>query len=194
MSTKISKILGAFAAVAILAFSLMAFNPPESVSASALDRRGGPGNRGGYGQGAGTTAPGTTSTISTLTDGEQDALKQAILEEYGAFNLYQSVIAQFGGVIPFSQIVKAEQQHINALVRQATRYGVTVPANPGLEVVPNYDTLSEACEAGVAAEIADAALYDELKPAVTQASILQVFNNLQNASLNSHLPAFQACQ
>ena len=47
-------------------------------------------------------------------------------------------------------------------------------------------------QAGVAAEIADAALYDELKPMVTHTDILQVFNNLQSASLNIHLPAFQA--
>jgi hypothetical protein len=71
---------------------------------------------------------------------------------------------------------------------------VLVPANPGLTTVPAFDTLSDACQAGVTAEIADAALYDELKPEVTHSDILQVFNNLQSASLNSHLPAFQTCQ
>ena len=29
---------------------------------------------------------------------------------------------------------------------------------------------------------------------VTHTDSLQVFNNLQSASLNSHLPAFQTCQ
>jgi hypothetical protein len=60
--------------------------------------------------------------------------------------------------------------------------------------VPAFNTLNDACKAGVAAEITDAALYDELKPVVTQSALLQVFNNLQSASLNSHLPAFQTCQ
>jgi hypothetical protein len=192
MSTKILKVFGALAAVVILALGLIVFVQPDSVSAAALDRQGGPGGRGGYGQGTGTGVTGTVFT--TLSTAEKDALNQAILEEYGALNLYQSVIAQFGNVYPFLQIVRAEQQHVNALTRQATKYGVTVPSNPGLTTVPNFNTLSDACKAGVAAEIADAALYDELKPLVTQSSLLQVFNNLQSASLNSHLPAFQTCQ
>ena len=43
--------------------------------------------------------------------------------------------------------------------------------------------------------IADAALYDTLKPSVDHADTrgVQVFANLQAASLNSHLPAFDAC-
>jgi hypothetical protein len=195
MSTKILKVFGAFAAVAILALGLFAFIQPETVFASALDRQGGPGgSRAGYGQGLQPAAPGTGVALAPLSTVEQDALNQAILEEYGALNLYQSVIAQFGNVYPFSQIASAEQQHINALTRQATKYGVVIPANPGLTTVPAFDTLSVACQAGTAAEIADAALYDDLKPVVTHTDILQVFNNLQSASFNSHLPAFQACQ
>ena len=57
----------------------------------------------------------------------------------------------------------------------------------------SFASLSEACQAGVDAEIADAALYDELSPLVSHADILRVFSNLQQASLNSHLPAFEAC-
>jgi len=194
MSTKFLKVFGAIAAVAVLALGLLAFVQPGSVSAAALDRRGGPGGRGGSGQGTGITAPAAGTSLAALSDAEQDALSQAILEEYGALNLYQSVINQFGNVYPFSQIVRSEQQHINALVRQATKYGVTVPANPGLSTAPAFASLGEANQAGAAAEIADAALYDELKPVVVHTDILQVFNNLQNASLNSHLPMFEAYQ
>jgi hypothetical protein len=194
MFTKILKVFSALAAVAILSLGLIAFIQPGTVSAAALDRQGGPGGRGGYGQGSGTTVTGSGVALTPLSAAEKDALNQAILEEYGALNLYQSVIAQFGNVYPFSQIVRAEQQHINALTRQATKYGVTIPANPGLSSIPSFDTLSNACQAGAAAEIADAALYDDLRPVVTPADILQVFNNLQSASLNSHLPAFQTCQ
>ncbi len=192
MSTKLLKVSGVFAAVAVLAFSLFAFARPGTVFASELDR-GGPTGRGGYGQAGSAPAAGAGLALSPLSAAEADALNQAILEEYGALNLYQSVIAEFGNVYPFSQIVKAEQQHVNALVRQATKYGVSVPANPGLSTAPSFASLSAACQAGVDAEIADAALYDALKPDVTHTDILQVFNNLQSASLNSHLPAFEAC-
>lgn len=197
MSKKILKVFGALAAVAILALGLIAFTQPGPVFAAGLDRQGGPGGRGGYAQGAqgtGSTAPGTGISVTPLSASEKDALNQAILEEYGALNLYNSVITQLGNVYPFSQIVRAEQQHVNALIRQATKYGVIVPANPGLTDAHSFTTLEEACQAGAAAEIADAALYDQLKPVMTHTDILQVFNNLQNASLNSHLPAFQVCQ
>jgi len=187
MSTKIFKSLGAFTIITILALSLMAFTQSGTVSAAGLNRYGSASARGAYGQGTGTA-------LIPLSAAEKDALNRAILEEYGAFNLYQSVIAQFGNVYPFSQIAIAEQQHINALTLQANKYGVIVPANPGLTPVPYFNTLNAACQAGVEAEIADAALYDALKPVVTHADILKVFNNLQSASLNNHLPAFQACQ
>lgn len=188
MSTKILKSFGLFAIVAILAFTLFSFTQPGIVSAAGLDRQGGPGGRGGYG--SGTT---TGSALTPLSAAETDALTQAILEEYGALNLYQSVIAQFGNVAPFAQIVRAEQQHINSLILQANKYNVPVPANPGL-TAPAFASFTAALQAGEAAEIADAALYDTLKPAVTHTDILQVFNRLQSASLNSHLPAFQAYQ
>jgi hypothetical protein len=194
MTTKIFKVFGALAAVAILTLGLVAFVNPGTVSAAALDRGNSPQGRGGYGQGIGAVAPGTGISLTPLSDAEKGALNQAILAEYGALDLYQAVMAQFGNVYPFSQIVLAEQQHINALTRQAVKYGVTLPANPGLATVPTFNTLSAACQAGATTEIEDAALYDELKPAVTHTDILQVFNNLQSASLNSHLPAFQACQ
>lgn len=193
MSAKILKISALFVAVIILALGFMTVAQPRTVSAAALDGRGGPGGGGGNGKG-GTTKPGTAVPSTSLSSAEKEALNRAILEEYGAYNLYQSVIAKFGNVAPFSWIVNSEQQHINALTKQATKYGVAVPANPGLSNPPSFATLQDACKAGVAAEIADAALYDQLKPVTTYTDILQVFNNLQSASLNNHLPAFQACQ
>jgi hypothetical protein len=120
-------------------------------------------------------------------------LQEAIPEEYGALNLYQSVISQLGNVVPFSQIVQAEQQHMLALVRQADKYGVAVPDNPGLTSPVTFDTLAQACQAGVSAEIADARLYDSLKAITTHADLLNTYSNLQSASLNNHLPAFQTC-
>jgi hypothetical protein len=121
------------------------------------------------------------------------ALTKAIEEEYGALNTYQAVLSQLGSVTPFSRIVRSEQQHVNALSRLFTKYGLEVPDNPGLVSTPTFASLTAACQTGVDAEIKDAALYDTLKPSVDNADILQVFANLQSASLNSHLPAFDAC-
>ena len=70
-----------------------------------------------------------------------------------------------------------------------------MPANPGLAPAPTFAGLTAACQTGVDAEIKDAKLYDTLKLQVDNADArsVQVFANLQAASLNSHLPAFEAC-
>ena len=77
---------------------------------------------------------------------------------------------------------------------QAERYGVEVPENPGLASAPQFASTADACAAGVAAEIADADLYDQLLPDVTHPDLQRVYTNLKNASLQSHLPAFEACK
>ncbi|MCX6028113.1 MAG: DUF2202 domain-containing protein [Chloroflexi bacterium] len=176
-------------AAALVIGGLLVGTLTGAASATELDRYGGPTSQ--------TTAPAASTAwrtpVTSLDAAEVAALNEAINEEYGALNTYGAAIAQFGSIIPFSQIARAEQQHINALARLFTKYGLAVPANPGLASTPSWSTVAAACQTGVAAEIADAALYDTLKPAVDNADILQVFANLQAASLNSHLPAFEAC-
>lgn len=202
MNTKNKKLFGVIAAGVILAIGLMSFSQVGNVSAAALDRWG---SQGGYGAQTGpqTTTPGGRSlgipsgngtAWSPLTAAQEQALIDAILEEYGAYNLYSAIGEQFGDVFTFSQIAKSELQHVSALIRQAEKYGVEVPENPGLQIVPEFDTLSEACAIGVAAEIADAEFYDEISPLFTQTEVLRVFDRLKTASLESHLPAFEACQ
>ena len=186
------KFLSVALIVAVLAgLGAALFMPAGTVAAASDARRGTPGGWGGSSS-AGTGFA-TGAALTPLSDAEAEALQYAILEEYGAFNLYTAVNAQFGSTIPFSYIVRSEQQHINALVRQAQKYGIEVPENPGLTTPPVFASLTEACQAGVDAEIADAALYDELKLVTTHADLLQVYDRLQKASLESHLPAFQLC-
>lgn len=207
MNTKSRITLGMFAALSILVMVLVACSPVSPVSAAAVERFGQPGGRGG--QGAPQTGSGSAETwqgrggfgqtgtgyaLTPLTVAEKDALVKAVNEEYGALTLYNSIISQFGSVYPFNMVARAEQQHINALLRQIEKYGVTAPTQPAPSAASTYASLADACAAGAAAEIADAALYDTLKPVTQRADLLQVFNNLQSASLNSHLPAFEACK
>lgn len=189
-----------FTGVMVVAFifSIVALAVPQgTVSAATEERWGGPGGRGGNGWGDDSRGRGRGSSgtaLTPLTDAEAEGLQEAILEEYGAFNLYQAVIEQFGEVYPFPQIARSEQQHANALIRQAEKYGVEVPVNPGLETAPVFASIEEACEAGVTAEIVDAELYDELMQFTTHDDLIRVYTRLQSASLESHLPAFEACQ
>jgi hypothetical protein len=128
-----------------------------------------------------------------LSASEVDALTMALNDEYHAWSAYDQIIADLGAVRPFTSIQRAEENHIAALVALFDRYGLDVPANEWPGSVPSFDTLAEACEAGVQAEIDNAALYDQLLNMVDNPDIIQVFTNLQQASLTKHLPAFERC-
>lgn len=123
----------------------------------------------------------------------QDALLRALDDEYKAKAIYQQVMNDFGQIRPFSRIIQSEQRHIDALLPLLNRYGVQVPANPYLGKVGFYNSVKEACLAGVQAEIDNVALYDEIEAMVSQQDILEVFSNLRWASQERHLPAFERC-
>jgi len=123
----------------------------------------------------------------------QQALLDAIQDEYKARVLYQKVIDKFGKVRPFSNIIRAEETHIRELLPLFEKYDVDVPHDEWPDKVPEFATLREACEAGVRAEIDNAKMYDEFFEFVQEQDILVIFKNLRDASQLRHLPAFQRC-
>lgn len=134
-----------------------------------------------------------------LPQSVQSALYAALDDEYHAQAFYAEVMNKFGEVRPFSNIIRAEQQHAASLATLLQSYGLDVPANPyptgakPLEPVPA--SLQEACSIGITAEIANVALYDEqLLPTVSGYSDVSfVMQRLRDASADKHLPAFQRC-
>jgi hypothetical protein len=127
--------------------------------------------------------------------------KQALLTalagpegEYAARAEYTAILAKFGaGVQPYANILEAEKKHVAALQQQCQKFGVPIPADPYMGNVTAPATLLEAAEIGVMAEILNVAMYDDLLTKVgNYSSLLQVFTNLRAASLNNHLPAFEA--
>jgi len=147
------------------------------------------GNRGGRGNGNGQGGG-----SDPLTATEIEALNLALDDEYHALAIYQTVNATFGEVEPFVEIAQSEQRHIDALVNQFIKHGLLVPENPWVGNVPIFESLQQACQAGAVAEIANADLYDQLFRMTDDPSLTRVFTNLSSASLNSHLPQFEACQ
>lgn len=131
--------------------------------------------------------------MTPLAPTEVRALEEALDDEYRAWSTYGQVIADFGDIRPFSNIREAEGRHIQALLALFARYGVVVPPNPWAGKVTRYASVREACEAGVAAEIENGALYERLLAATQRPDVLAVFRNLQEASQQRHLPAFQRC-
>ena len=142
----------------------------------------------GRGQGSGYGEPVIDGDI---TPEQEAALIEFWLDEHTALATYESIMAQFGRVAPFASVANAEQSHINALERVFARYGVEVPSVPTFDV-PAFESLEDACAAAAQAEINNAGLYDEYLALFTQADILRVINSLKSASLNNHLPAFEA--
>jgi hypothetical protein len=202
------KLLFMAAGVSIVSIALMAFAPLGAVQASTDDGRRGPygtpstGDDTLTGQSCtadctqnyaqGSMSKGTGYAQTPLSDVEAAGLISAIEEEYAARALYEGVLEKFGSVIPFSEIAVSEANHASALIRQAEKYGLEVPVYEGADAA-SFASLEEACQAGVDAEIADAALYDELMSATTRTDLIRAYSNLQTASLNNHLVQFEAC-
>jgi hypothetical protein len=123
-----------------------------------------------------------------------EALGLAIQDEYRVERTYARVLTEHGDIGPFDHVVLAEQKHINALTGLYTTRGLNAPSDPWQpEDIPSFATLRLACEAGVALEEANVALYDGLLTGELPADVRTVFLNLQAASRDHHLPAFQLC-
>lgn len=123
-----------------------------------------------------------------------EILTEAIEDEYKARATYRRVLEKFGAVRPFSNIVEAEQRHIDALLVLFEKHGLRVPEDNWPDRIETPGTLLAACQAGVTAEIDNAAMYDRLLAASSDyPDVQRVLRNLQRASQENHLPAFQRC-
>jgi hypothetical protein len=126
--------------------------------------------------------------------------KQALVEtlagpdgEFAAHALYTAILKKFGDVQPYANIREAETRHIQALKRQFEKYGIAIPEDKFAGKVTPPETLLQAAKDGIEAEKKNVALYDGYLAAVKiYPDLTQVFTNLRSASLQGHLPAFQA--
>ena len=114
----------------------------------------------------------------------------ALQDEYLARGEYQKIMAKFGERRPFSNIVKAEEQHIAWLVPLFEKYGVTLPPDRGQELAQVPETFSAALLAGVDAEIANIDMYQRFLSRELPSDVRAVFEHLLTGSRN-HLAAFQ---
>lgn len=131
--------------------------------------------------------------MDKLTAVEVNALHEALNDEYQSWSIYDQVIRDFGEVRPFVNIRDAEARHIEALSQLFAMFDEPMPDNPWLGKVERYSSVQAACEASVAAEIANGDLYDRLFKGALRPAIVAVLRNLQEASLERHLPAFERC-
>jgi hypothetical protein len=119
-----------------------------------------------------------------------DMLSYAIQDEYIAHGEYAAIIAEFGAVSPYSNIIKSEESHISFLVGLFDTYGMDVPADDSASRLVIPADLLEAAKTGVQAEIGNIAMYEQFLGEALPLDVLGVFTSLKTAS-ESHLAAFE---
>ena len=134
--------------------------------------------------GAAALSEGKTYTV-------EEMLTYAIQDEYLARAEYKVIMDAYGEQRPFINIMKAEGGHVQRLLPLFTAHGVTVPEDTALEHTVKPDSLQEAYEAGVTAEVHNIAMYEAfLKQDDLPDDVRAVFEALMRASGN-HLRAFE---
>jgi rubrerythrin len=128
-----------------------------------------------------------------MDDRTRAALDEALDDEYRSRATYRAVLARFGDVRPFSNIVRAEQRHVEALLRIYQRYGIEAPSDPWPGRVEAPSTMHAACAAAADAERDNEAMYARLLAVVVDPHIRVVMQRLREASRDRHLPAFERC-
>jgi len=120
-------------------------------------------------------------------------LQIAVYDEFEAYETYKRIIEKFGNINPFVNIKEAEAVHYTTLIQLMQKYNIEVPINnfqTAIIDIPN--TVIECCELGVAQEIGNIAMYNNLLGFARDNDIIDILFQLQAASYNNHLPAFRS--
>lgn len=129
--------------------------------------------------------------LNSEIDVNSQILQIAIYDEFKAYETYSKVIEEFGNINPFVNIKEAEAVHYSVLIQLAQKYGVEVPMNDWADKIEIPSSVIECCELGVAAEIDNIAMYNNLLAYASKNDVIDVLFRLQAASFNNHLPAFR---
>ena len=142
-----------------------------------------------------------SKTLSVLGYGSEGALKDdsltladmltyAIQDEYLARAEYNWIVTSFGNARPFTNIMRAEETHIESLLPLFEIYAIATPADEGASHAVAVPSLTGAYQAGVNAEVNNIAMYEIFLEQDLPENVRAVFESLMRASEN-HLRAFQ---
>jgi hypothetical protein len=120
----------------------------------------------------------------------EQMLTYAIQDEYLARAEYELIIEEYGSLRPFTNIVAAEQRHIEWVTELLDDYGYVLPEDTARMYVVLPEDLKSSFETGVQAEIDNIAMYESFLQADLPADVRDLFERLQRSSEN-HLRAFR---
>lgn len=106
------------------------YEADDSHGAPVLARAGDRAGPGGC-TSEGTTAPPSAELSRTVLEAMTDGLQ----DEYRAAAVYEGVLSQFGQVLPFRDILQAEQKHAASIAALFTVRGLVVPARINVEAL-----------------------------------------------------------
>ena len=109
-------------------------------------------------------------------------LRYAIEDEYLARQEYSSIMETFGEQTPFSNIIKSEETHILWLTGLYETYELDIPEDQALAHVVIPDSIQEALETGIQAEINNIAMYETFLEQDLPDDVRDVFTALRDAS------------
>ncbi|WP_335871647.1 DUF2202 domain-containing protein [Bacillus sp. 2205SS5-2] len=105
-----------------------------------------------------TSAQTNLSDSSTLLE---KTLTASLQNEYKAQARYNAIIQEFDQFIPFVQIKEAEQRHIDAIQRLFEDYNLPIPENKAQLTINTPNSLKDAFNQSVRAEINNIEMYEE---------------------------------
>jgi hypothetical protein len=120
----------------------------------------------------------------------EQMLTYAIQDEYLARAEYELIIEEYGSIRPFTNIMAAEERHIEWVTELLDEYGYFVPKDTANLYVALPEDLKSSFETGVQAEIDNIAMYESFLRADLPADVRDLFERLKGASEN-HLRAFR---
>jgi len=121
----------------------------------------------------------------------EEMLVYAIQDEYLARAEYELIMEKYGTIRPFSNIMAAEERHIQWVTELFQKYGFQMPEDTSADHVVLPPDIKSALETGVQAEIDNIAMYAAfLERTDLPDDVRDVFEELKRGSEN-HLRAFR---
>ena len=120
----------------------------------------------------------------------EQMLAYALQDEYLARAEYELIVEKYGGIRPFTNIITAEERHIDWVTELFQEYGFKLPTDTANEYVVMPEDIKAALETGVQAEIENIAMYKTFLQQKLPEDVRKVFELLQQGSEN-HLRAFR---
>lgn len=133
-------------------------------------------------------------TVSPLSAEVKASVTEALQDEFRAFYTYRRVLNDLGDIAPFNNVAESDWLHVGATANLLVKRDVPVPPSTWSPTdVPGFASRTAACDVAVDAEIENTMMYDRLLLQSLPTDVERVFENLREASLEHHLPAYQSC-